>query len=531
MRDCSIVCAVGGHVRAEAGAEVLVVGAGIGGLTAALALAARGLPVRVIEAAQRPGGKVGSVEVDGVVVETGPSVLTLPEVFADAFARAGLRLDDVIGLRRLDPGFRYRYADGCVVEVAHDPQDTLARVRTALGPAAEAELARFLDYSRQIWDAAAPNFVLGPAPTWAAMVGLALRHPRALLAVDSMRSMGSGIDRHVHDPYLRMLLRRYATYNGSDPRRAPATLNCIAHVEVSLGGYGVQGGIRALVDALVAAIEASGGVIECGAPVDRLLMDGGSVVGVVLAGGRELRGRAVLVNADVGWLRAGALPGADRHLPAAAAPSMSGWTAVLRSARRADRLPHEVLVPADYDAEFADIFDRDRPPAAPTVYLCAQERCHGVPGWSDAEPLFVMANAPAEPADRPRPAQVWTALEAAVEQRIRAAGLWSEGDSMLWRRTPTELAAAFPGSRGAIYGAASNDRFGAFKRPPNRVPGVRGLYLASGSAHPGGGLPMVALSGLAAADCLSGDFGLPADLPGRLPGGLSGGVSGGLSPA
>jgi phytoene dehydrogenase-like protein len=142
-----------------------------------------------------------------------------------------------------------------------------------------------------------------------------------------------------------------------------------------------------------------------------------------------------------------------------------------------------------------------------------------------------MANAPAEPADRSRPAAVWAALEAAVEQRIRAAGLWSDGDSMLWRRTPTELAAAFPGSRGAIYGAASNDRFAAFKRPPNRVPGVPGLYLASGSAHPGGGLPMVALSGLAAADCLSGDFGLPGGLPGRLPGGHSGAVSGGLSTA
>lgn len=495
---------------AERGQEVLVLGAGIGGLAAALALAARGLPVRVIEAGPRPGGKAGTVEVDGVAVDTGPSVLTLPEVFAGLFARAGLRMEDVVGLRALDPGFRYRYADGCVIDVAHHPQQTLATIASVLGPAAEAEMASFLAYSRRIWEAAAPNFVMGPAPTWAAMIGLALRRPRALAAVDALHSMVGGIDRHVRDPHLRMLLRRYATYNGSDPRRAPATLNCIAHVELSLGGYGVQGGMYALVDALVAAIEARGGVIECGTPVERVLTDGGAAVGLALAGGGQRRGRAVVANADVGWLREGALPEARRHLPAAAAPSMSGWTAVARAGRRADRMPHEVLFPADYDAEFADIVDRDRPPASPTVYLCAQERCHGRSGWADDEPVFVMANAPAEPATGPRPAQVWSALEDAVVQRIRGADLWADGDALVWRRSPTELAAAFPGSRGAIYGAASNDRFAAFKRPPNRVPGLSGLYLASGSAHPGGGLPMVALSGLAVADCLSADLGLSA---------------------
>lgn len=489
--------------------EVLVVGAGIGGLAAALALAAKGLPVRVLEAGPRPGGKAGVVEVDGVRIETGPSVLTLPEVFRSLVARAGLRLDELITLRRLDPGFRYRYADGCVLEVAHDPDDTLAGVRAALGPAAEAELAAFLGYSRRIWEAAAPHFVLGPAPTWPAMARLALRHPRALLSVDPLRSMAAGIDRHVREPHLRMLLRRYATYNGSDPRRAPATLNCIAHVELSLGGFGVEGGIGELVGALAGALEERGGVIECGAEVERVLTRGGSAVGVALAGGGERRGRAVVVNADVGMLRAGGLADAGRHLPTAAAPSMSGWTGALRAARRADRLPHEVLFPRDYDAEFADIFDRDRPPADPTVYLCAQERCHGIPGWADAEQVFVMVNAPAEPPDGARAPGVWADVEAGIERRLRAAGLWADGDAMVWRRTPTDLADGFPGSRGAIYGAASNERFAAFRRPPNRVPGLQGLYLASGSAHPGGGLPMVALSGMAAADCLGRDAGLP----------------------
>ena len=496
----------------DRGDEILVVGAGIGGLAAALALAGRGLAVRVVEAGPRPGGKAGTVEVDGVVIDTGPSVLTLPEVFAGLFERAGLRLDEWVGLRRLDPGFRYRYADGCVVEVAHDPEDTLARVRSALGSRAEAQLAAFLSYSRRIWEAAAPHFVLGPAPTWAAMVGLAVRHPVALGAVDPLRSMPAGIDRHVREPHLRMLLRRYATYNGSDPRRAPATLNCIAHVELTLGGFGIRGGIHALVDAMVAAIEARGGVIELGTRVERLWVDDGAVAGIVVAGGRR-RSRAVVVNADVGWLRDEGLPSPARYLPRPAAPSMSGWNAALRAARRPDRLPHEVLFPADYDAEFVDIFDRDRPPAAPTVYLCAQERCHGVTGWPDAEPVFVMANAPAEPAAGARSPQVWADLEAAVEQRIRSAGLWGDGDAMVWRRTPSELAAAFPGSRGAIYGAASNDRFAAFQRPPNRIRAMPGLYLASGSAHPGGGLPMVALSGMAAADSLATSWGLPGLAP------------------
>ena len=185
----------------ESGGKVLLVGAGIGGLTAALALAARGVPVRVLEAASHPGGKAGVVEVDGVTIETGPSVLTLPDVFARVFARAGRRLDEVIDLRRLDPGFRYRYADGAVLEVCHDPDDTLARVRAALGSAAEGELASFLSYSRRIWDAAAPHFVVGPAPTWAAMAALAVRHrapcspstrctawPRASIAMSANRT-------------------------------------------------------------------------------------------------------------------------------------------------------------------------------------------------------------------------------------------------------------------------------------------------------------------------------------------------------
>jgi phytoene dehydrogenase-like protein len=158
--------------------------------------------------------------------------------------------------------------------------------------------------------------------------------------------------------------------------------------------------------------------------------------------------------------------------------------------------------------EFADIFDRGIPPAEPTVYLCAQEACHGRTGWDSDEPLFVMANAPAEPAAGPRGAEAWSRLRDTVMWRLRTAGLVAEHDAPAWERTPTDLATEFPGSRGSIYGAASNSPLAAFRRPPNRVAGVRGLYLASGSAHPGGGVPLCVLSGEAAAGALLADRGV-----------------------
>jgi phytoene dehydrogenase-like protein len=164
-----------------------------------------------------------------------------------------------------------------------------------------------------------------------------------------------------------------------------------------------------------------------------------------------------------------------------------------------------VLFPAEYLQEFTDIFDHDQPPAEPTVYLCAQEACHGRTGWAEQEPVFVMANAPAEPENEARPPEVWEALGRTVLERLDAAGLRASGDAIVWERTPTQLAAAFPGSRGSIYGAASNSPLSAFRRPANQVRSVRGLFLASGSAHPGGGVPLCLLSGQAAAEAALAD--------------------------
>jgi phytoene desaturase len=499
--------------------DAIVVGAGLGGLAAAIHLAAAGLSVDVLEAGERPGGKMGIAVIDGVEVDTGPSVLTLPETLDAVLRAAGTSLADEVALRAPEPAFRYLYPDGASVDVFAERARTLASVAATLGPAAGDELDAFLRYAERIWRAAAPHFVTGPAPSAASLVRGGLRSLGVLPRIDPLRTMWEAITARVRSPHLRWLLARYATYNGSDVRSAPATLNCIAHVELGTGGYGVEGGMYEVARALVRAAERRGVRIHCGTPVARILVEHGRAAGVETVAGGTRRAPLVVGNADAAHVFADLLPPA-RTRRRAAEPSTSGWVGILRARRRhgADaRVAHTVAFPHRYLEEFGDLFDLRIPPADPTVYLCAQEACHGRAGWDDDEPVFVMANAPAVPARGAPPPEAWERLRGTVLAHLAAAGLAAEGDALVWERTPGDLAASFPRSRGSLYGAASNSPLAAFRRPPNRVRGVRGLYLASGSAHPGGGVPLCLLSGRAAAAAALDDLGRP---PPRSPASL-----------
>jgi phytoene desaturase len=496
--------------------DALVVGAGIGGLSAAVHLAAGGLRVRVLESAERPGGKAGSVLIDGVRTDTGPSVLTLIEVFEELFRRAGTRLEEEITLIAPDPAFRYLYPDGVVLDIYHHPEQTLESVQRTLGSEARQQLEAFLVYAARIWEAAAPAFVLGPAPTMGNLLKNGWRAAGILARIDPLRSMRSSVYGRVRSPHLRALLARYATYNGSDFRRAPATLNCIAHVELSLGSYGVKGGMYALVEALVRVAERLGVVISCGSPVERIEVSNGRVRGVRLRGGERIECERVIANADAARVAASLLPRDLRHGIVMDGPlSMSGYNAVFRARRRSGserRIAHTVLFPRDYEQEFVDIFDESRPPLEPTVYLCAQEVCHQIAGWPEHEPVFAMANAPPleETPDAGQPC--YENLGRLVRERAQEAGLLDPGDGAVWERSPRDLAALYPFSRGSIYGLASNNRYAAFRRPPNVLQRVPGLFLASGSAHPGGGVPLAAISGRVAAQAAlsAGTGGSPA---------------------
>lgn len=481
--------------------DVIVVGGGVGGLTAAALLAHRGLRVRLVEAGSRLGGKAGTTYVDGVPLDTGPSVLTLPHVIEAVFDEVGLPKSERFEVIELSPSFRYVFPSGAEVLFHHELGETFASVESSLGARARAELEDYLSYSRQIWEAAAPHFVMGPAPEVSRLLRGGPRIWGAVRQIDALRTLRSAIKSRVKTPELVSILERYATYNGSDARTAPATLGCIAHVELGLGGFGVRGGLRAIVRALERALERTGVLVELDTNVTELLFAGRKVRGVETTRGTFLA-ESVVLGADLaqwqGSFPSGKVPGSGETA------SMSGYNAIFLRSKAPDPMPrlapHTVFFPENYEKEFADIFDEGRVPEEPTIYVCAQDRCHKTQSFPDREPLFTMVNAPALSSSRSLPGA--EAIAERIRERLVTAKLLSAEDELVWSRSPSDLAREFPGSGGALYGPASNSMMSAFRRVPNRLPDCDGLYVASGSAHPGGGVPLAVQSGRLAADCV-----------------------------
>lgn len=489
-------------MNAKRNLDVAIIGAGLGGISAAIHLAAKGLSVEVFEAQSTPGGKAAQVCLDGVWADTGPSVLTMPHTLDELLRIGGTSLDEAIKLIEPTPSFRYDYTDGCIIDVYPKLEDTLDEVEKKLGKKHKVEFETFLSYAKNIWNASAPHFLYGPAPTWASMIQLAFRHFSLITKVDPLRSMNKAIYTYISSPHLRMLLQRYATYNGSDPRVAPATLNCIAHVELALGGFGVQGGIHTIISTLVDCAQKLGVRFHFNTHVQKIILEKKIVKGIILNDGSTIRANNIVSNTDSAFLKHQLLP-AQQHTIRIPQPfSMSGWTGIFRAKDNIERVAHTVVFPENYQQEFSDIFDKNIPPRDPTVYLCAQSTCHHRKGWSNAQPVFAMINTPPEPPNNPSSKYQWQDVQNKVESILIHRKWKNKEDRFLWTRTPTELALQYPGSRGAIYGASSNNRFAAFTRPPNSIPQISGLYLASGSAHPGGGMPLALLSGKAAGEAL-----------------------------
>ena len=483
--------------------SVIVIGGGIGGLSAAIGLAARGASVTVLEKNARLGGKMNVWAKDGFTFDTGPHVLTMLWALEEVFAAAGQRLADKVDLTRLDTVCRYHWEDGATLDAPGDPAEA-ARAIAQFAPGEEEGFRHFLAYARQVSDATTDPFLrqdfgasvrgIPNAAQWGQL--------RDFLALKPWRTLRQVVREHFTDPRLRQVFELYALYSGSHPARVPGIFATVADVQWRQGTYYLRGGLYQLAEALREAAQSLGVQFRMETPVREIIVHGRTARGVALANGERLSADTVVCNADCLQALITLVPEAARRAWNESRvdkiePSTSAFLLLLGVQGTYPQIAHHnSFLADDGEAEFSAIFDRGLPANDPTIGVACQSVTDPTRAPAGCSNLFVMTNPPAlsghydwqveAPNYRKR---VLNKLErmglANLQNRILVEQMW----------TPLDLQSRYGAYWGAIYGLSSNGWRQGFLRPPQVSPDVRGLYFVGGSTHPGGGVPLCALSG------------------------------------
>ena len=482
--------------------RVVIVGAGIAGLAAAVRLAHAGLCVTVLERHAGPGGKMRTLPSEAGPVDAGPTVLTLRGVFDELLQSVGERLEDHIDLIPQQILARHFWPDGSILDLHVDEGQSRAAIHTLAGSRAALQFSAFCARARRLFTAFDAPMMQAPTPSPLALAALVTRRPALLRAMAPLSTLAQSLARQFDDPRLAQLFGRYATYVGGSPYHAPALLSLIWQAEAA-GVWSVRGGMHRLAQCLAELATARGAEFHYNAHVARIDTAEGSVAGVTLADGTFIPAATVLFNGDPRALASGALGPdvtgiAPRMLTSPRSLSAQVW-AFAATPTGPDLAHHNVFFAADPRAEFDDL-RVGRRPRDPTIYVCAQDR-----GLSEAPParerFEIILNAP--PLDGlTQSAEDFTSCHTRTFQTLTRFRLRFDplpGQDAL--TTPAQFERMFPASLGSLYGQSPQGMMAAFHRPTART-AIRGLYLAGGGAHPGAGVPMATLSARHAAEAI-----------------------------
>ncbi len=517
--------------------KIVVVGAGIAGLVAAVELAAAGLDVTVVEKQPTPGGKLRQLGTPDAPIDAGPTVFTKRFVFDAVFAAAGTTLEQHLTLRPAEILARHAWDGGGRLDLFADIGRSAEAIAAFAGPAEARGYRDFCARAGKIYRTLEKPFICSQQPGSAFELArrVGLLAPNELLGMSPFATMWKGIAEHFRDPRLRQLFGRYATYCGSSPWLAPATLMLVAHVEQA-GVWMVDGGMHQIARALEALAISLGAHFHYGHVVREITTKTGRVTGVSLANGERFEAGSVVFNGDHAALATGLLGASAQR--AVAKPegvrSLSAVTWAMNApATGFPLLRHNVFFSNAYQAEFDDIFTQRRIPGRPTVYVCAQDRGDVAEDSTGPQRLLVLTNAPAIGDTHDFTEAEIEACQASTMSVLRRCGLEITPDPTQDRQsctitTPTQWNQLFPATGGALYGRATHGSMAPFRRPASRSL-IQGLYLAGGSAHPGPGVPMAAMSGRLAAAAILRDMQLSrpvaalprSSAPTATPGGMS----------
>lgn len=476
-----------------------IIGSGVGGLAIAIRLANKGYNVTVYEKNSLAGGKISQIDRQGYRFDTGPSLFTLPDLIEDIFRESGEELSDYMTYSLLENNCKYFFRDGSEFVFYHDKDKLRAEVELNTSESYNA-IAKRLSDSEEVYNISAPVFLFSNFHRLSNFN--TPPYKKIALKLDKLNFLSTihgANKRDFKDARIVQLFDRYATYNGSDPYRAPATLNMIAHLENNIGAFFPEKGMYSIVDSLYRLAMKKGVKFEFNSLVSKIIVDAKKIKGVIVNG--EVQEYDIVVSdADVKYLVNNLMESPMKRRVNSSEPSSSALIFYWGIKRQFDRLDiHNILFSSDYKKEFDTIFQAKSLTDDPTVYIFVSSKIVTSDAPDGCENWFVMINTPSDSG------QNWSKMIAEARKNIINKindTLEIDIEPLIEFeeiRSPLEIEKYTMSANGALYGAASNSMFSAFMRHPNLIPSIKNLYFVGGSVHPGGGIPLC-LAGAAIVD-------------------------------
>lgn len=476
----------------EAKSRAVIIGAGVAGLAASIRLAVAGFEVEVFEQSDRPGGKLGYFEANDFRFDTGPSLFTQPANIEELFEIAGEPIEDYFKYRKMSHSCHYFYEDGTVINASSDIDVFAKELEQQTGEPA-GHLKKYLQQSKSLYTGVADiflNYSLHKRSTlFKAPIGKALRTVKLAYLIKTMHQVN---EKNFQNTKVVQLFNRYATYNGSNPYKAPGMLSLISHLEHNEGTFYPEGGMISITNALVALAKKKGVQFYYNQPVERIVRYDKKVVGIMV-NGKNVHANIVVSNVDAYFTYLKLLNDAQAAKKILKQErSTSALIFYWGIGRSFDQLGlHNIFFSENYAAEFHHLFKLKNAYADPTVYVNITSKCEpGIQAPNGKENWFVMVNVPANIG------QDWGSLRetyrSAIIQKLNRvlkvdlASLIETEDIL----DPVLIESKTGSYQGSLYGTSSNSKMAAFLRHPNFSKQVAGLYFVGGSVHPGGGIPL-----------------------------------------
>ena len=482
--------------------RTLIVGAGMAGLAASIALSCQGEDVTLLETQAYPGGKMREIASEIGGIDSGPTVFTMKYIFDKLFAMAGTKLEDHVSITKADVLARHAWDNSGVFDLYANREQSADAIASFFDQENAHGYLRFCEDAGSIFNTLKDTMIGAQRPSPFDLTHrIGFTNLSAIWGLKPLNTLWSALGSYFPDQRIQQLFGRYATYVGSSPYLAPATLMLIAHVEQE-GVWMIEGGMHRLAIAMLELAKTQGVNFKENAPVQKILVQNNKASGVVLESGEILTANKVIFCGDVSKLTSEFLSGSN-HGPKTVPPNKRSLSALTWSMTAKtsgiDLHRHNVFFSDDYKGEFDSIFKSNKIPDKPTLYICAQDRNdHFAKTTPNEERLLCLINSPAfgdsKQLGEDQIAQCQSNMMAMAEK----CGLKIE--PILSKATQAaDFESLFPGSGGALYGRASHGWSASFARPGCETK-IQGLYLAGGSVHPGPGVPMATMSGILAAE-------------------------------